>query len=169
MLAALAQSPVAQELPGGEVPQAFAAKLAALAAGYDLVLLVCSTGNPVLQVMALAATRYLLIPTKTDAAGWDGLRMVGPRVKKARRNNPRLTFLGGVLFAHQTNATRVVMSHCTASAAITKLIRPTSIASSAQPTLAPTTSRRCAEVSGSPSSRSARVGAARTPGTIGHS
>jgi chromosome partitioning protein len=110
MLAALAQSPVAQDLPGGGVAAAFAAKLAALADGYDLVLLDCAPGNPVLQDMALAATRYVLIPTKTDAAGWDGLRMVGPRVKKARRDNPQLTYLGVVLFAHQTNATRILKS-----------------------------------------------------------
>ncbi len=107
MLGALSQSPVAQDLPGGGVAQAFAAKFAALADGYDVVLLDCAPGNPVLQDMALNATRYVLIPTKTDAAGWDGLRMVGPRVKKARRDNPKLAYLGVVLFAHQTNATRV--------------------------------------------------------------
>ncbi len=108
MLAALSQSPLAQDLPGGGVAQAFAVKLASLAESYDLVLLDCAPGNPVLQDLALNATRYLLIPTKTDAAGWDGLRMVGPRVKKARRDNPQLTYLGVVLFAHQTNATRVL-------------------------------------------------------------
>jgi chromosome partitioning protein len=36
--------------------------------------------------------------------------MVGPRVKKARRDNPQLTYLGVVLFAHQTNATRILKS-----------------------------------------------------------
>ena len=108
MLAALGMTPGAQDLPGGGVPQAFATKLAALAENYDLVLLDCAPGNPMLQDMALNATRYILIPTKTDAAGWDGLRMVGPRVKKARRDNPALTYLGVVLFAHQTTATRIL-------------------------------------------------------------
>ncbi len=108
MLAALSLSPVAQDLPGGGVASSFAAKLAGLADAYDLVLLDCAPGNPVLQDMALNTARYVLIPTKTDAAGWDGLRMVGPRVRKARRDNPRLTYLGVVLFAHQTNATRVL-------------------------------------------------------------
>ena len=107
MLTALSLSPMAADLEGGGVPQAFAAKLAALAVDYDLVLLDCAPGNPVLQDMALAATRYVLIPTKTDAAGWDGLRMVGPRVKKARAFNPALTYLGVVLFAHQSTATRI--------------------------------------------------------------
>lgn len=107
MLAALSSTPTAAELPGGGVPTAFAARLAPLAAQYELILLDCAPGNPVLQDMALAATRYILIPTKTDAAGWEGLRMVGPRVKKARQTNPALTYLGVVLFGHQSNATRV--------------------------------------------------------------
>lgn len=110
MLTALSTSVSAQDLAGGGVAPAFAAKLAALAQDYDVVLLDCAPGNPVLQDMALNATRYILIPTRTDAAGWDGLRMVGPRVKKARRDNPQLTYLGVLLFAHQTNATRVMKS-----------------------------------------------------------
>ena len=109
LLAAVGATPLAVELPEGGVPATFAARLAALIEenGYDLVLLDCAPGNPVLQDMALAATRHILIPTKTDAAGWDGLRMVGPRVKKARERNPALSYLGVVLFAHQASATRV--------------------------------------------------------------
>lgn len=114
MLAAISQTSMAQHLPGGGVPTAFAAQLAELVDDtddpYDLVLLDCAPGNPVLQDMALMATRYVLIPTKTDAAGWDGLRMVGPRVKKARKENPSLAYLGVVLFGHQTNATRILRS-----------------------------------------------------------
>ncbi len=108
MLASLSLTPMAEELPGGGVTAAFALKLAAHAQHYDLVVLDCAPGNPVLQDMALAATRYVLIPSKTDAAGWEGLRMVGPRVKKARGNNPGLTYLGVVFFAHSTSATRVL-------------------------------------------------------------
>lgn len=108
LLTALSMSPTARELPGGSVPAAFAAKLADIAEGYDVVLLDCAPGNPVLQDLALACARYILIPTKTDAAGWDGLRMVGPRVRKAREFNPGLTYLGAVLFAHSTQAKRVL-------------------------------------------------------------
>ena len=110
MLSALSFTPMATELPGGGVPQAFAAKLAEAAGEYDLMLLDCAPGNPILQDVALVASRYVLIPTKTDAAGWEGLRMVGPRVKKARATNPALTYLGVVLFAHQTTATRILKS-----------------------------------------------------------
>lgn len=111
LLNAMAFTPMAAELPAGGVPEEFARRLTELADGYDLVLLDCSPGNPVLQDIALAAARYVLIPTKTDAGGWDGLRMVGPRVKKARaKTNPQLTYLGAVLFAHQPSATRVMAS-----------------------------------------------------------
>jgi len=108
MLTALAMTPSAAELPNGGVPEAFAGKLAEVAANYDLILLDCAPGNPVLQDLALACARYILIPTKTDAAGWDGLRMVGPRVRKARQANPQLTYLGAVLFAHSVSAKRVL-------------------------------------------------------------
>lgn len=107
MLGSLAHTPMADELPGGGVPFAFAQKLAELAGGYDLVVLDTAPGNPVLQDMALIASRYILIPTKTDPAGWDGLRGVGPRAKRARKSNPKLNYLGVVLFGHATNATRI--------------------------------------------------------------
>lgn len=116
MLAALSLSATAgEQLAGGGVASAFATRLAELLGAeahvdhpYDLVLLDCAPGHPILQDVALAATRYVLIPTRTDAAGWDGLRMVGPRVKRAREGNPRLTYLGVVLFGHQTTATRIL-------------------------------------------------------------
>lgn len=110
VLGALAFSPLAEELPGGGVAGEFARKLAEIAGAYDLVLLDGPPGNPVLQDLALASARYLVIPTKTDAGGWDGLRLLGPRVKKARANNPRLTYLGAVLFGHGTSAGRVLAS-----------------------------------------------------------
>jgi cellulose biosynthesis protein BcsQ len=110
MLAALSFTPMATELFGGGVPTAFAGKLAAVADDYDIILLDCAPGNPILQDMALAAARYVLIPTKSDAAGWEGLRGVGPRVKKARATNPSISYLGVVLFAHQTTATRILRS-----------------------------------------------------------
>ncbi len=60
-------------------------------------------------------------------------------------------------------------SHCTARAAITKLISPTSIASSAQPPPDPNSSLRCRGPNGSRSSRCARVrGAAFMDDTMHH-
>jgi cellulose biosynthesis protein BcsQ len=108
LLTTLAPTPMADELPGGGVPEAFAAAIHAIADEYDIIIFDCAPGNPTLQDVALAAATYILIPTKSDAGGWEGLSMIGPRVKRARKKNPRLTYLGAVLFAHDPAATRVL-------------------------------------------------------------
>lgn len=107
MLKMLSGLSTAQDLPGGSVPGEFARQLAAVAPDYDLILLDCPPGVSELQDMALAATRWVLIPTKTDQASWDGLLSVGPRVKKARSTNPQLSYLGVVVTDHNPSATRV--------------------------------------------------------------
>jgi chromosome partitioning protein len=108
MLGQAARSNAADELPTGSVAGAFAARLADVASDYDLVLLDCPPGNGELQDMALAAARWVLIPTRSDQASWDGLLAVGPRVKRARRTNSNLHYLGVVLTAHSPSATRVL-------------------------------------------------------------
>lgn len=76
---------------------------------YDVVLVDCPPGTRQLQEMALAAARWVLVPSKSDPASWDGLQMLGPLVKQAREQiNPELDWMGMVLFAHQTTATRVL-------------------------------------------------------------
>lgn len=102
-------SAMASELTGGAVGTAFAEALARIieANDYDVVLIDCAPGNPELQDMALTAARYVLVPTKTDPYGWDGLLGIGPQVKKVREANPLITYLGVVLFAHNPAATRV--------------------------------------------------------------
>ncbi len=107
MLGQLAKSAMVDDLPTGSVAGEFAARLGDIAEDYDLVLLDCPPGNGELQDMALAATRWVLIPTKTDQASWDGLLAVGPRVKRARQVNPALGYLGVVVTAHNPAATRV--------------------------------------------------------------
>ena len=107
MLGQLTKSSMAEDLPTGSVAGEFAARLTEVADDYDLVLLDCPPGNGELQDMALAATRWVLIPTKTDQASWDGLLGVGPRVKRARQTNPDLTYLGVVVTAHNPAASRV--------------------------------------------------------------
>lgn len=101
-------------LDGGSVPSAFAARLAELADAYDLVLIDGPPGNPLLQRIALQSARHILVPTKTDAASWDGLRMIGPRVREVRNgtsthpSSPLLSYLGVVIFDHTTGATRIL-------------------------------------------------------------
>ncbi|MFJ4233902.1 MULTISPECIES: ParA family protein [Cellulosimicrobium] len=107
MLGKLAQSSMADELPNGSVAAEFAARLAEIAGEYDLVIIDCPPGNAELQDMALAAARWVLIPAKTDEMSWEGLRGVGPRVKRARRDNETLDYLGVFLTGHNPTATRV--------------------------------------------------------------
>lgn len=108
MLTSLARDQAADSLPGGSLAASFAMALAEVAGDYDLVLLDCPPNNGEMQDMALAAARWVLIPTKTDQASWDGLLGVGPRVAKARReHNPDLAYLGVVVTAHSRSATRI--------------------------------------------------------------
>ena len=107
LLGAMAKMNTAEELPTGSVPAEFARKLGEVADRYDLILLDCPPGNSELQEMALAAARWVLVPTKTDQASWDGLLGVGPRVTRSRAINPELSYLGVVITAHDPSATRV--------------------------------------------------------------
>lgn len=107
LLGQMARSTSAEELPTGSVAAEFARRLGEVAEDYDLVLIDCPPGNGELQDAALMASRWVLIPTKTDQASWDGLLGVGPRVKRARRSNPALSYLGVVVTAHNPTATRV--------------------------------------------------------------
>lgn len=108
MLGSLAKSSMADELPTGSVAAEFAARVAEVADDYELILIDCPPGNGDLQDMALAAARWVLIPTKTDPGSWDGLLGVGPRVKKARGLNPDLSYLGVVVTDHNPQATSVM-------------------------------------------------------------
>lgn len=107
MLSSLVGSPTEDDLPAGSVPREFARKVAQVAEDYDLILIDCPPGDGKLQDLALAAARYVLIPTKTDQLSWEGLRGIGPRVKKARKSNPDLTYLGVVVTGHTRGASRV--------------------------------------------------------------
>jgi cellulose biosynthesis protein BcsQ len=107
-LGSLARSSMVDDLPTGSLAGEFARALSEVADDYDLILLDCPPGNSEIQDMALAVARWVLIPTRTDQASLDGLRTVGPRVKRARRTNPELRYAGVVVTAHNPSATRVL-------------------------------------------------------------
>ena len=108
LLSTLARENGADFLPGGSVASSFVATLARAAGDYDLVLLDCPPHNGEMQDMALAAARWVLIPTHTDQASFDGLLGLGPRVARARReHNAGLDYLGVVLTSHNPSATRI--------------------------------------------------------------
>lgn len=88
---------------------AFAGSLAAIAADYDLILIDCPPGNDALQESALAAARWVLIPTKTDPSSRAGLQIVANRFVAIREQyNPDLMLLGVVLFGVNSAATRLI-------------------------------------------------------------
>lgn len=82
--------------------------LASVAADYDVILLDCPPGSDVLQESALAAARWVLVPTKTDDASRAGLRDVARRFVAARAGNPDLGLLGVVIFGVGSTARRVL-------------------------------------------------------------
>lgn len=72
--------------------------LAPIAADYDLVFLDCPPESTILSDLALAAARWVLMPTKSDVGGLVGMTLVAERFRLAREINPRLGLLGVVLF-----------------------------------------------------------------------
>ncbi|HEY8719426.1 ParA family protein [Pengzhenrongella sp.] len=81
--------------------------LLALSDDYDLVLFDCPPGNEELQLLALAAARFTLIPFMPDDASIEGLEEVSDRFERARIVNPDLELLGVVLFGVPSAAKRV--------------------------------------------------------------
>lgn len=77
------------------------------AVDYDLVLIDCPPGEPTLQLLALGAARWLIIPTKSDAASVKGMARIAQRLVQARDSNPDVGLLGVVLFDVPTAATRM--------------------------------------------------------------
>jgi len=73
---------------------------------YDIVLLDCPPNDEMLQNAALAASRYALVPTKTDNASTDGLIAVARRLDAVIDVNKDLSLLGVVLTGVGTAAKR---------------------------------------------------------------
>jgi chromosome partitioning protein len=92
---------------GGDAVQALAASLTPIAGAYDAILIDCPPALETMQALALAASRWVLIPAKTDASSRKGLREVARRFVAAREVNPDLEVLGVVLFGVGASATRV--------------------------------------------------------------
>lgn len=94
---------------GDDVTTALAEPLAALLTqtDYDLVLIDCPPGEPTLQLLALGAARWLIIPTKADSASMKGMARIAARLVQARVHNPVLELLGVVLFDLPSSATRL--------------------------------------------------------------
>ncbi|WP_299039926.1 ParA family protein [uncultured Pseudokineococcus sp.] len=102
---AVLRSRVARD--GNAAVLGLARALAKVAGSYDFVVLDCPPGEGVMQDAALAAARWLLVPTRSDSSSRKGLRQVADRFAAARELNPDLELLGVVLFAVTKSATRI--------------------------------------------------------------
>lgn len=74
---------------------------------YDLVIIDSPPGEPNLQLLALGAARWLIIPTRGDASSLKGMLRIVQRLVEARTHNPNLELLGVVLFDIASSATRL--------------------------------------------------------------
>lgn len=81
--------------------------LVPLADDYDLILLDCPPASDVIQSAAVAAARYVVIPTKADAGGVDGLEITAQRFSTVIHLNPTLDLLGIILFDSSANSKNV--------------------------------------------------------------
>lgn len=84
-----------------------AASVAAIAGDYDLTFIDCPPGNEALQIGALEAARWVLVPTKSDDSSRAGLREVARRFTDARETNPDIALLGVALFGVNPSAKRI--------------------------------------------------------------
>ena len=99
---------LARHTRGNDVADVLARSLAVSLANdeYDLVIIDCPPGEPNLQLLALGAARWLIIPTRGDAASLKGMARIALRMVEARERNPSLELLGVVLFDLASAATR---------------------------------------------------------------
>ncbi|MGD9531395.1 MAG: ParA family protein [Pseudonocardia sp.] len=97
--------------------------LAPVAGGYDIVFVDCPPESTILSDLALAAARWVLMPTKTDVGGLVGIGLVAQRFALAREINERLGLLGVVLFGTGSRSRAI---HAEAGTAIDRAFGDTS-------------------------------------------
>lgn len=69
-----------------------------IANDYDLILIDTPPTRPMLLQLALAATRWIVVPTRADRSSIEGLRTLANQIGDVREVNPHLEILGAVLF-----------------------------------------------------------------------
>lgn len=97
--------------------------LAPIAPDYELVFIDCPPESTVLSDLALAAARWVMMPTKSDYGGLVGMQLVADRFELAKEINARLGLLGVVLFA---TGSRSHLIHGEAHAAVDEAFGDTS-------------------------------------------
>ncbi|MBF4588024.1 ParA family protein [Curtobacterium sp. VKM Ac-2887] len=84
-----------------------ASALAKIGDQYDLILLDCPPNTDIIQSIAVAAARYILIPAKADEASYQGLTLTAERLDKVIDINPEVDLLGVVNFDSSASETVV--------------------------------------------------------------
>ncbi|WP_185204233.1 ParA family protein [Glaciihabitans sp. INWT7] len=83
-------------------------QLAKIAGEYDIVLIDSPPGNDVIQSLAVTATRYILIPSKTDARSVKGIVLTARRLDKLIDLNPDVDLLGVIAFGLSKGAVKLL-------------------------------------------------------------
>ncbi|ANY10691.1 ParA family protein [Pseudonocardia sp. HH130630-07] len=92
---------------GPAVNMALGDALAPVAPNYDFVLIDSPPEATFLVDLCLYAARWILIPTRSDGAGLDGMSNVAQRFTVAQQYNPSLSLLGAVLFGTGVRSTSI--------------------------------------------------------------
>ncbi|HEY8720899.1 ParA family protein [Pengzhenrongella sp.] len=86
---------------------ALANVLVPIAGDYDVIIIDCPPGNDALQSAAIAAARWVVVPSRVDSGSQKGLEDVARRLDSVLALNPDVDLLGVALFDVDTTATRV--------------------------------------------------------------
>ena len=78
--------------------------LVPIADDYDITIIDTPPESTILTDLALAAARWVLMPTRSDAGGLVGMTLVAERFTLARQINPNISLLGAVLFGTGTRS-----------------------------------------------------------------
>jgi cellulose biosynthesis protein BcsQ len=84
---------------------ALAESLAPLAAEYDLIVIDTPPTRPTLLQLALGASTWVVVPTRTDRASIEGLVTLATQINAVRDQNPGIALLGAVVFDAAESAT----------------------------------------------------------------
>ncbi|WP_228389472.1 ParA family protein [Cumulibacter manganitolerans] len=90
---------------GQVIHRLFAEALAPISDDYDLIVIDTPPTRPLLLRLALAATRWIVVPTRPGRTSIEGLRALAGEMSAVRDINPNLELLGVVLYDVETTAT----------------------------------------------------------------
>ncbi|MFV0533903.1 MAG: ParA family protein [Cumulibacter sp.] len=92
---------------GHDVHDRFAQALAPIAGDYDLVVIDTPPTRPLLLRLALAATRWIVVPTRPGRTSIEGLRALAHEITAVRGSHPDVELLGALLYDVETGATAI--------------------------------------------------------------